>query len=51
MTSAEESLSVRVAFQKYDQDGSGSISAEELCSLVEELGGSLTEEELNDAIM
>jgi hypothetical protein len=41
---------VRVAFDKYDADGSGAIDKEELALLSKELGNELTDEELEKAL-
>jgi Ca2+-binding EF-hand superfamily protein len=37
---------LRVAFNKFDKDGSGSIDKEELADLSKELGSELTEDQL-----
>ena len=41
---------VKVAFDKYDADGSGSIDKEELGELIKELGNELTDDELTNAL-
>jgi calmodulin len=45
---AEEEM--REAFQIFDSDGNGTISAEELRQIMKNLGENLTDEEINDMV-
>ncbi len=41
---------LKIAFNKFDKDGSGSIDKQELADLSKELGSELTEEQLQNAL-
>ena len=41
---------LRQAFQVFDRDGNGKISADELRQVMEKMGENLTEEEVNEMI-
>ena len=50
MATGETTTEIAVVFEKYDADGSGKISVDELSSLCEELGYPLDEHELASAL-
>lgn len=50
MKDAELRETIRVAFSRYDEDGSGAIDATELRNLVHDLGGVLTDSDLKSAL-
>lgn len=46
----QQEVIARNTYEKYDEDGSGSIDISELTRLLEDIGGSFTQKELNDAM-
>jgi len=46
----QQEVIARNTYEKYDADGSGSIDIGELTKLLEDIGGSFTQKELNDAM-
>jgi len=46
----DENARLEGVFKTYDKDGSGSISLKELKAMIEELGGKLTDEEVEEAM-